>query len=42
MRKTFSAILVSTLVLTGCATVRDSRVNPFNWFGTARSEHRAV
>ena len=38
MRKTFSAILVSTLVLTGCATVRDSRVNPFNWFGTARSE----
>ena len=40
MRKTFSAILVSTLVLTGCATVRDSRVNPFNWFGNARS--RAV
>lgn len=38
MRKTFSALLVSTLVLTGCATVRDSRVNPFNWFGTARSE----
>jgi hypothetical protein len=38
MRKTFSAILVTTLVLTGCATVRDSRVNPFNWFGSARSE----
>ena len=38
MRKTFSALLVSTLVLTGCATVRDSRVNPFNWFGNARSE----
>ena len=38
MRKTFSALLVSTLVLTGCATVRDSRVNPFNWFGSARSE----
>lgn len=38
MRKTFSALLVSTLVLTGCATIRDSRVNPFNWFGTARSE----
>lgn len=38
MRNTFSALLVSTLVLTGCATVRDSRVNPFNWFGTARSE----
>ncbi|EEB83294.1 hypothetical protein [Roseobacter sp. GAI101] len=41
MRKTFSALLVSTLVLTGCATVRDSRVNPFNWFGTAQSEPRA-
>ncbi|SFS56569.1 hypothetical protein SAMN04488040_0987 [Sulfitobacter marinus] len=38
MRKIFSAILVSTLVLTGCSTVRDSRVNPFNWFGSARSE----
>lgn len=38
MRKSFSAILVSTLVLTGCATVRDSRVNPFNWFGSSRSE----
>ena len=38
MRKTFSALLLSTLVLTGCATVRDSRVNPFNWFGKARSE----
>ncbi len=37
MRKTFSALLVSTLVLTGCATIRDSRVNPFNWFGPARS-----
>lgn len=38
MRKTFSVLLVSTLVLTGCASVRDSRVNPFNWFGTARSQ----
>tara|TARA_R110000796_G_scaffold3763_5_gene14400 strand:+ start:2042 stop:2563 length:522 start_codon:yes stop_codon:yes gene_type:complete len=38
MRKTFSVLLLSTLVLTGCATVRDSRVNPFNWFGKARSE----
>jgi hypothetical protein len=37
MRKTFSALLLSTLVLTGCATVRDSRVNPFNWFGKTRS-----
>lgn len=38
MRKTFSALLVSTLILAGCATVRESRVNPFNWFGSARSE----
>jgi hypothetical protein len=41
MRKTFSALLVSTLVLSGCATVRDSRANPFNWFGSARSEATA-
>lgn len=38
MRLTLSALLISSLALGGCATVRDSRVNPFNWFGTSRSE----
>ncbi len=33
MRTTVSALLVSTLVLSACGGFRDSRVNPFNWFG---------
>ncbi|MFK7744370.1 MAG: hypothetical protein AB8B47_04900 [Roseobacter sp.] len=33
MRISVSALLVSVLVVSGCSTVRDSRVNPFNWFG---------
>lgn len=35
MRKSIGVLLVSTLVLTSCGTVRDSRLNPFNWFGRA-------
>ena len=31
-----TAALVAALVLTSCGVVRDSRLNPFNWFG--RSE----
>lgn len=38
MRKSISTLLVATLVLSACATVRDSRVNPLNWFGQSRSE----
>ena len=38
MRKPLSALLISTLVLSGCGAIRDSAVNPFNWFGNARSE----
>lgn len=38
MRKTLSILLISTLTLTACGAVRDSRVNPFNWFGQSRSE----
>ncbi len=40
MRKTLSVIVVSSIVLAGCGTVRDSRLNPFNWFG--RSEPAQV
>ncbi|MDC0737238.1 hypothetical protein N6L24_03010 [Cognatishimia sp. SS12] len=35
MHKPIGVLLVSTLVLTSCGTVRDSRLNPFNWFGRA-------
>ena len=38
MRLTLSALLISSMALGGCAAVRDSRVNPFNWFGGSRSE----
>lgn len=38
MRTSIIALLVSTLILSACGAIRDSRVNPFNWFGGARSE----
>jgi hypothetical protein len=38
MRKTLTLLLVSSLTLAACGAVRDSRVNPFNWFGQARAE----
>ncbi|MDO8884007.1 MAG: hypothetical protein U0934_01925 [Pseudotabrizicola sp.] len=36
MKRPVTAALVAVLVLTSCGPVRDSRLNPFNWFG--RSE----
>lgn len=30
------ALALAALVLTGCGTVRESRLNPFNWFGGSR------
>lgn len=38
MRRSVSVLILATLVLTSCGTVRDSRLNPFNWFGRATSE----
>lgn len=38
MRKTLPILLSATLVIGACATVRESRVNPFNWFGSSTSE----
>jgi hypothetical protein len=37
MRKTFILLLLST-VLVACGSIRESRINPFNWFGQSRSE----
>ncbi|SNR57927.1 hypothetical protein [Puniceibacterium sediminis] len=42
MIKSLMILTVSAVLLTGCATVRDSRVNPFNWFGGARSQPAAI
>lgn len=36
MKRPLTAALAALLVLTACGAVRDSRLNPFNWFG--RSE----
>jgi len=38
MRKTLSLLLATSLTLAACGTIRDSRVNPFNWFGKSQSE----
>jgi hypothetical protein len=37
MRKTIPLLLIAALVVTSCGRVRDSRLNPFNWFGRAES-----
>lgn len=36
MTRSLTAALIALLLLTSCGKVRDSRLNPFNWFG--RSE----
>jgi len=33
MVRTLTILVVAGLVLTSCGIVRDSRLNPFNWFG---------
>jgi len=33
MRKPLIAALTAVLITSGCATVSESRLNPFNWFG---------
>lgn len=38
MLKTAPLLLALTVALTACGSIRDSRVNPFNWFGQADSE----
>lgn len=40
MRKSIPLLLVAALVLSSCGAIRDSRVNPFNWFG--RGESREI
>ena len=38
MSRSVLAALAVAMTLSACATIRDSRVNPFNWFGRAESE----
>lgn len=37
MRKSVILMTTAALVLTSCGTIRESRVNPFNWFGRSES-----
>ncbi|ETW14265.1 hypothetical protein ATO8_00110 [Roseivivax marinus] len=37
MKTSVGVLLISALTVAGCGTVRDSRLNPFNWFGPART-----
>ena len=38
MNRSLGAFLAVALVLSGCAAVRASRYNPFNWFGRSSSQ----
>lgn len=37
MFKPIAVLLISALVVTSCGTVRNSRLNPLNWFGGSES-----
>ncbi|MFN4098949.1 MAG: hypothetical protein ACK4GT_04155 [Pararhodobacter sp.] len=40
MKTPLAVLLITTLVLAGCGGLRDSRVNPLNWFGESRAGAR--
>lgn len=42
MRASVTGLLAAAVLLSGCATVRDSRINPVNWFGGARAPAEAA
>lgn len=42
MKRAVGVLILSALVLTSCGTIRDSRLNPLNWFGRGVSEAVAV
>jgi len=42
MTRPLLAALALTMLLSACGTVRDSRLNPFNWFGGSRSAPTAL
>lgn len=42
MRKPVTLLILATVALTGCATVSESRLNPFNWFGSSEPDPAAM
>ncbi|WP_322865787.1 hypothetical protein U5922_006030 [Aquicoccus sp. G2-2] len=42
MRKPILVLLLASMTLAACGSMRDSRINPFNWFGRSRAEAPAT
>ena len=42
MRRTVLAALSAALLLAGCGAMRESRLNPFNWFGRSAARETMV
>lgn len=42
MRKPVTLLILVTVALTGCASISNSRLNPFNWFGSSQSDPAAL
>lgn len=42
MRLPVTGVLIVTLVLAGCGRARESRLNPFNWFGRSEETTQTV
>jgi hypothetical protein len=42
MRRTVLAALSAALLLAGCGAMRESRLNPFNWFGRSAARDTMV
>ena len=42
MRSLVTVLMISSLTLAGCSGLRDSRVNPANWFGKSQTVQRAA
>ncbi|MBS9718709.1 hypothetical protein ACFFUT_09525 [Pseudohalocynthiibacter aestuariivivens] len=42
MKKPITILLVSAILLSGCSRVRESRMNPFNWFGQGERRQAAA
>ena len=42
MRKPVTLLILATVMLTGCATISESRLNPLNWFGSSEPDPAAL
>ncbi|WP_323037901.1 hypothetical protein [Pararhodobacter sp.] len=42
MRTSVVVMLVAALTVTGCSTIRESRMNPRNWFGASQEERPSL